>query len=270
MMRVLIFLALCVAAVLGHPSGSLRVTGVHTDIEKYPSAASLQKFDTSMNLFRAACAGIILNNRAILTAAHCVHGDNVNQWRIFIASSYANPALSDRQVHAVSRIIVHPLYRSRTLDHNIAILHSATTFIFSSRASPASIAGPNYNVADNQTVWAVGWGQIENCTEPRSLATVNDRRFIPDFIQEVQQVIINQNTCRNNYATQNIAITDNMLCAGWHTNGHGHCDRDSGGPLYHNGVVVGIFTFSVGVAQANFPSVHTRVSRYIPWIEANA
>ncbi|XP_022824572.1 trypsin, alkaline B-like [Spodoptera litura] len=268
-MHVLIFLALCVATVLGHPSGSLRVTGTITNIEKYPSAASLLRGNPSINSFWAACAGVILNNRAVLTAAHCVHGDNANQWRIFIASSYPNPTVGHREVHLVNRIIVHPSYSSRTLDHNIAILHSDTTFIFSSRASPASIAGPNYNVADNQTVWAVGWGQPYVCAEPRSLAAVNDRR-VRDYIHEVQQVIINQNTCRNNYAAPSIAITDNMLCSGWHTNGHGHCDLDSGGPLYHNGVVVGIFTFSVGIAQANFPSVHTRVSRYTSWITSNA
>ncbi|CAH0695445.1 unnamed protein product [Spodoptera exigua] len=246
---------------VGLPSDSQRVTGPSTSIEKFPSMANLMRWHTYLNGFVQTCGGIILNNRSVLTAAHCVAGDSINQWRIFIGSSFSHPAHNDRQTHPVNRFIIHPLYTSRTLDHNIAILHSAATFTFSNRATPASIAGPNYNVADNQSVWAVGWGGNYGfpCAEPRSLTNMHERRPIPDFLNEVEQVIINQNICRNNYAARNIAITDNMLCSGWHTNGNGHCDEDSGGPLYHNGVVVGVFTFSIGIAQANFPSVHTPV-----------
>ncbi|KAH9628342.1 hypothetical protein HF086_015872 [Spodoptera exigua] len=269
-MHVLTILTLCVAAVLGLPSNSQRVTGPYTDVEKYPSIANLMRWNPVLQGFWQACGGIILNNRAILTAAHCVAGENINQWRIFVGTSFSFPALGERQVHLVNRFIIHPLYSSRTLDHNIAILHSVTPFTFSNKARPASLAGPNYNVADNQTVWAVGWGQNFGCSEPRSLNDVHERRNIPEVLREVQQVIINQNICKNNYAARNIAITDNMLCSGWHTNGNGHCDDDSGGPLYHNGVVVGVFTFSIGIAQANFPSVHTRVSRYTSWMQANA
>ncbi|KAF9413594.1 hypothetical protein HW555_008239 [Spodoptera exigua] len=267
-MHVLTFLSLSTAVVLGLPSDLQRVTGPNTEIEKYPSTANLQRWHPIQHGFLQDCGGTILNNRAVLTAAHCVAGDSISQWRIFIGSSYSFPALSDRQVHSVNRIIIHPLYSSRTLGHNIAILHSPTTFTFSNRARPASIAGPNYNIAENETVWAVGWGHPFNCLEPLSLT--HERRVIPYFLREIQQVIINQNICRNNYAARNIAITDNMLCAGWHTDGHGHCNRDSGGPLYHNGVVVGVFSFSIGIAQANFPSVHTRVSHYASWIQTNA
>ncbi|KAH9628341.1 hypothetical protein HF086_015871 [Spodoptera exigua] len=271
-MRILTVLTLCVPLVLGLPSDSQRVIGPVTSIEKFPSMANLMRWHTYLNGFVQNCGGIILNNRSVLTAAHCIAGDSINQWRIFIGSPFSHPALNDRQIHPVNRFIIHPLYTSRTLDHNIAILHSAATFTFSNRASPASLAGPNYNVADNQSVWAVGWGGSFGfrCGEPRSLTNMHERRPIPDFLNEVEQVIINQNICRNNYAARNIAITDNMLCSGWHTNGNGHCDEDSGGPLYHNGVVVGVFTFSIGIAQANFPSVHTRVSRYTSWIQANA
>ncbi|XP_022821644.1 trypsin, alkaline B-like [Spodoptera litura] len=263
-MKVLVFAALCIVAVSGGPSQRV-IGGSLVMIENHPSIASLQTWDGFTSFFWQACGGVILNNRAILTAAHCLHGENVDLWRIRIATSFAN---TGGQVHLIQRHIAHPSYSSRTLEHNIAILHSVTTFTLNNAASPASIAGPNYHIADNQSVWAVGWGQIYWCTEPRS--QTHERRVDSEVLRQVSQVIINQETCRNNYAARNIAITGNMLCSGWHTNGRGHCDKDSGSPLYHNGVVVGIFTFSVGIAQANFPSVHTRVSSYTSWITSNA
>ncbi|KAH9628343.1 hypothetical protein HF086_015873 [Spodoptera exigua] len=265
-MKVLVFAALCIVAVTGIPSQRV-IGGSLVMVENHPSIVSLQTWDWFTNMFWQACGGVIINNRAILTAAHCLHGDNVSQWRIRIGTSFAN---AWGQVHLINRHIAHPLYSSRTLDHNIAILHSVTTFTFNNEARPGSIAGPNYHVADNQGVWAVGWGQIYQCSEPRSPSNTHERRVDSEVLRQVQQLVINQQTCRNNYAARNIAITENMLCAGWHTNGRGHCDTDSGNPLYHNGVVVGIFAFSVGIAQANFPSVHTRVSNYASWITANA
>ncbi|XP_050554894.1 trypsin, alkaline B-like [Spodoptera frugiperda] len=265
-MKVLVFAALSIVAVTGVPSSRV-IGGSSVYVESHPSIASLQTWDWFTNMFWQACGGIILNNRAILTAAHCLDGDNVDLWRIRIGSSFAN---TYGQAHLIDRHIAHTSYSSRTLENNIAILHSVTTFTFNDRASPASIAGPNYHIADNQNVWAVGWGQIYGCSEPRSMSTTHERRIGSEALRQVAQVIINQETCRSNYAARDIAITDNMLCSGWHTNGRGHCDKDSGSPLYHNGVVVGIFTFSVGIAQANFPSVHTRVSSYTSWITSNA
>ncbi|XP_022821643.1 trypsin, alkaline B-like [Spodoptera litura] len=265
-MKLLVFATLCIVAVMGIPSQRV-IGGSSVMVENHPSIASLQTWDGFTSMFWQACGGVIVNNRAILTAAHCLHGDNINLWRIRIGTSFAN---SFGEVHLIQRHIAHPSYSSRTLEHNIAILHSVTTFTFNNAASPASIAGRNYYIADNQSVWAVGWGQFYRCSEPRSQSNMHERRVNSEVLRQVLKVAINQETCRNNYAARNIAITDNMLCSGWYTNGRGHCDDDSGSPLYHNGVVVGIFTFSVGIAQANFPSVHTRVSSYTSWITSNA
>ncbi|KAL0850888.1 hypothetical protein ABMA28_006797 [Loxostege sticticalis] len=65
-------------------------------------------------------------------------------------------------------------------------------------------------------------------------------------------------------------ITDNMLCSGWlDVGGRDQCPGDSGGPLYHNGVVVGVCSFGDTCGSAHFPGVNARVSRYIGWINKN-
>ncbi|KAF9413593.1 hypothetical protein HW555_008238 [Spodoptera exigua] len=167
-MKVLVFAALCIVAVTGVPSQRV-IGGSLVMVENHPSIASLQTWDWFTNMFWQACGGVHHKQsrhsycRPLFTVSS---GDNVSQWRIRIGTSFAN---TWGQQHLINRHIAHPLYSSRTLDHNIAILHSVTTFTFNNEARPGSIAGPNYHVADNQGVWAVGWGQIYQCSEPRSL-----------------------------------------------------------------------------------------------------
>nr|ACR15970.1 serine protease 1 [Mamestra configurata] len=254
-MRFLALLALCFAAVAAVPSNPQRIVGGSvTTIDRYPTIASLL-YTWNWSAYWQACGGTILNNRAILTAAHCTVGDAVGRWRIRVGSTWAN---SGGVVHNVNANIIHPSYNGNTLNNDIAILRSASTFSFNNNVRAASIAGSNYNLGDNQAVWAAGWG------------TVSQGGSASEQLRHVELRVINQNTCRNNYASRGIAITDNMLCSGWSGGGRDQCQGDSGGPLYHNNVVVGVCSFGIGCAQANFPGVNARVSRYTSWINSNA
>lgn len=44
------------------------------------------------------------------------------------------------------------------MDFDVAIMRTSQVISFNSVVQAASIAGPNYNLADNQAVWAAGWG----------------------------------------------------------------------------------------------------------------
>jgi hypothetical protein len=90
-------------------------------------------------------------------------------------------------------------------------------------------------------------------------------------LRHVQVWTVNQATCRNNYASIRLSVTDNMLCAGYlNVGGRDQCQGDSGGPLYHNRVVVGVASWGEECALARYPGVNARVSRYTTWIQANA
>lgn len=82
-------------------------------------------------------------------------GHVANRWRFRVGSTWAN---SGGVVHSVSSIINHPSYNRNTWDNDIAILRSASTIGFNNNVRAVSIAGSNYNLADNQVVWAAGWG----------------------------------------------------------------------------------------------------------------
>lgn len=81
---------------------------------------------------------------------------------------------------------------------------------------------------------------------------------------------INQADCARRYRTQNVAITDNMLCAGsLSLAGRDQCQSDFGSPIFHDGTLVGIYSFSINCGMRFFPAVNVRISRVANWINTN-
>ncbi|XP_022821673.1 trypsin, alkaline B-like [Spodoptera litura] len=253
-MKVAIFFALFVATASAASNPQRIVGGQLTTIDQYPSISSLLYSENLVAWFQR-CGGIIINNRAILSAAHCFYRDPINRWRIRVGSTFAH---SGGVMHAASNVIIHPNFDDRTLDSDICVVHSASAFTFNNNVRAASIAGSNYWVGDYQPVWAAGWGSTFD-GGPGS-----------NQLRHVMVLTVNQDICRANYGLVFIQITENMLCSGWPTGGRDQCDGDSGGPLYHNGVVVGVCSFGLGCGLDSLHGVNARVSRFSSWIAANA
>ncbi|XP_022821667.1 trypsin, alkaline A-like [Spodoptera litura] len=255
-MRAIGILALCLVAVAALPSSPQRIVGGSlTTINQYPHIAALL-ITRNWSIYTQQCGGTVINNRSILTAAHCVFREEIRRWNIRVGSSFAN---SGGSVHMVRQSIVHPRFAYMTRNNDIAILRTTTEIGFNNNVRPASIAGSNYRLAENQPVWAAGWGDTFSGSNAGSAQ-----------LRHVQVVVINQEFCRSNYATRGYVITENMLCSGWPSGGRDQCQGDSGGPLYHNGILVGVCSFGIGCGQVNFPGVNVRVSQFSSWITDNA
>nr|AFM77752.1 putative trypsin 4 [Ostrinia nubilalis] len=254
-MRTFIILLLGLAAVSAYPKKIQRIVGGSvTSINQYPEMASLLFSQGTGSLYRQACGGTILSFRSILTAAHCTIGHAPIRWRARVGSTFAN---SGGFVLDTQTITNHPNYNGWILDNDLSIIRTFRDIPFwnNSTVQFANIAGANYQLADNQVVWATGWG------------ATSQGGSSSEELRHVQIWTINQAICRQRYATTGDTITDNMLCAGWlDVGGRDQCQGDSGGPLFHNGVVVGVGSWGRGCGQPFFPGVYTRVSRYTNWL----
>ncbi|XP_047545974.1 trypsin, alkaline B-like [Vanessa atalanta] len=251
MAKIIYLLALCITAVVALPSQQRIVGGSTVNISNYPFLVALLFAPDGVS-YRQICGASIINNRSVLTAAHCL-SHRFNQYRVRAGSSTAS---SGGAVHNANRIIIHPNYNQFTINNDIAVLRLSTQFSFGSNVRVGSIAGANYNTGDNQSVWVAGWG----------FTSFNGRPS--ENLRHVQLWTVNQNTCQNVYGTSQ--ITQNMLCAGSRAAGNGVCTQDSGGPLLHNNVIVGIVSFGGNCGQPQYPGVFARVSRYTSWIRSNA
>ncbi|CAG9796397.1 unnamed protein product [Diatraea saccharalis] len=255
-MRVLIALLGVLALAAAAPKNPQRIVGGDlTTIDQYPDMVSVMWSWTGENHVHN-CGGVILNNRAVLTAAHCTIGDQPFRWRCRVGSTFPNIG---GVVHLTSHVINHPQYSSVTYEHDISIIRTSTNIGFTNVIQQARIPGTNYNLGDNEVVWATGYGRLYSGGP------------LPEQLRHVQIWTVNQAVCGARYAELNATVTDNMFCAGWlDVGGRDTCQGDSGGPIYHNGVVVGVCSWAQGCAEARYPGVNTRVSRYTQWILANA
>ncbi|XP_045508849.1 trypsin CFT-1-like [Colias croceus] len=249
-------LLFCLAVVTAVPAGQSRIAGGSTTtINQYPYVASMI-YSRNGGSYSQACVGSIINNRSILSAASCYANEPINRWRIRVGSTNAN---SGGSVHKVHSIIINSGYNALRRENDIAIVRSSTNFRYSNSVRAISLANTGYYIPDNAIVWALGWGR----TGPNAAASKQ--------LRQVQIWTINYNTCRNNYASANFVVTNNMICSGWLNVGNrGQCDGDEGGPLVYNNVLVGVYSWARECASSHFPSINTKVSNYIPWITSNA
>ncbi|CAH0592701.1 unnamed protein product [Chrysodeixis includens] len=255
-MSLIALLVLCFGAVSAVPTSSNRIVGgSFADITSYPSLVALiQNFPD--NRWRHSCGGVIMNNRAILTAAHCVVGESPFRWRVRAGSSWEHGWNSE--TYYVSRITTHFSFGNggHAYNNDIAVLRVNSNIEFNPYIFPAAIAGSMYNLPDNAEVWTAGWG------------ATSFEGPVSTSLRHVQVWTINQSRCNTRYDG---SLTANMLCAGWlDVGGRDACTNDNGGPLYHKGVVVGIVSFRYSCGDPQYPGVYTRVSSYTSWIQNNA
>ncbi|XP_075976002.1 trypsin CFT-1-like [Anticarsia gemmatalis] len=252
-MRPIPFLVLCVAAVSAANDVTRIAGGTLTTIDNYPSMVSISNARSLVH-WQQECGGSILNNRAILTAAHCTGSFAYEIQRIRVGSSFAQ---SGGTVYGVGNVIIHPGYGSFHLHHDIAIIHLNGFITYSNVAQPGLFAGANYRVATDDLIMAAGWGIYYHGS------------LVSEQLRHTQLWVLDHDVCKTRYIEG--AVADNMICLVPREEGVGQCSADSGSPIFHNGVIVGVFSFFGGICGLqDRPSVSISVSDYISWIQANA
>ncbi|XP_064072110.1 trypsin, alkaline B-like [Vanessa tameamea] len=234
----------------GSPIESRIVGGSTVDISRYPFLVVVLYSQDGI-IFHHICGGSIINNRSVLTAAHCFLGSPSNLL-IRAGSSFAN---SGGTIYNVMNMIGHFNYETHTAKHDIGVIRIRNEFMFGGNVQVGRIGG--YQIGDDQVVWAAGWGHTSFNGQPS------------EELRHVQIWTVNQNTCRQNYGTMNV-ITEYVLCAGPREANNGICSGDSGGPLVHDNAVVGVVSLGADCGQPEYPGVFTRVSKYTDWIQTNA
>lgn len=154
---------LLIAAVLGATVGNAIpvrdqriVGGLTAERGQFPFIVSLRSIKRDSNETRPThfCGGSILNERWILSAAHCMsYGEN----NTFVQVG-AHHVLTDGVQHTVRRIISHTGYDSTLLFHDIALLELNEPVQFNRYARPIAVETKFIGAGENATI--AGWGRI--------------------------------------------------------------------------------------------------------------
>ncbi len=246
------------------------VTGRSND---YPFMVSL-RFEPSNFHF---CGGTLLNNRTVLTAAHCIDFDGpfgpnppFQPEEVEVAiGRYLRNSVAFRNVE-VTDIISHPDFVGNlglpffNYDSDIALLRLANPQFGEAKVNLISdpvLLTPGTNST------AIGWGTVREGGRPALR------------LREVDVPVVSNGSCQISYDAASFpftedSITPNMVCSGFPQGEKDACQGDSGGPLLalNNGQLeqIGITSFGEGCARPDRPGVYTNVLEFLNWIEANA
>ncbi|KAK9718667.1 Trypsin [Popillia japonica] len=211
--------------------------------------------------------GILISERFILTAAHCVVRDDrklpsiVRLGKIDLLGDSDNATAQDIPVE---ERIIHPEYKSYKLGKDIALLRLARTAEFNDNVKAVCL---NTSPQIRSRLLISGWGLINRTTEQRS-------RFLQRAIMEPYDL----NKCNQTFleSPSRIAIYDAQLCALSNAPAPSStCKGDSGGPIQFENrrndgrtpmIVAGITSYGRG-CRGSVPTIYTRVSSYLSWIE---
>ncbi|XP_037084290.1 trypsin-1-like [Pollicipes pollicipes] len=240
----------------GVPNRGTRVVGGRPSrINEYPWAVALTYRG------RFYCGGSLINDRYVLTAAHCINGLNHNRVEVTLGEHDRNlPFEAITRKIKVLWWLKHPEFNPKTFNNDIALVRMKESVSFSRIMRPVCLPRPGYNYT-GEKVTVVGWGRT---SEGGSTA---------NLLQEVLLPVFSNAECRAlKYDAEE--ITSNMMCAGYTQGKIDACQGDSGGPMHWQAKdgktnIIGIVSWGQGCGRPGLPGVYTRVSNYLDWIEHN-
>ncbi|XP_038210438.1 chymotrypsin-1-like [Zerene cesonia] len=240
------------------PGLSVRIAGGDT-AEYTPWIAALSFGDVNK---RFQCAGSIITDRHILTAAHCVESAFYNGQlaSTYMATVGTNVRDGSGQNYKIIKNYTHPEFTLQYVKNDIAILVTNSSIEFSMMVQPVTV---NFNrVNDGVAAIILGWGS-------QSLRGNTSQELI-----ELEMVTINSTYCFDE--TRRVGKSLNLIppfidsekeiCA-YRAPGKGTCKGDSGSPLVcaDNEEQIGLTSWGIPCALGA-PDMFTRISNYKDWI----
>ncbi|XP_006629408.3 elastase-1 [Lepisosteus oculatus] len=232
------------------------VNGENARPHSWPWQISLQYL--SGGSYYHTCGGTLIRRRWVMTAAHCV--DRPMTFRVVLGDHSLYSSDSTEQYISVQRIFVHPNWNSNSVSsgYDIALLKLSQDATLNSYVQLGTLPPSGQVLPNNNPCYISGWGRTQTGGQ---LASVLQQAYLP---------VVDYRTCSSS-SWWGSTVKNTMVCAGGYDKSG--CQGDSGGPLNcqvnGNHAVHGVTSFvsSYGCNYYQKPTVFTRVSAYIGWLE---
>ncbi|XP_047520904.1 chymotrypsin-1-like isoform X1 [Pieris napi] len=197
------------------------------------------------------CSGAIINERWILTAAHCRVGYDFRYVTVVVGTNLLS---SGGDSYPVESFVDHEGFDTKTFFDDIALLKVSKDIQFNDKVQPIQMATSNTPVGTQ--CLHTGWG-----------FTDRQRTITPDKLQMLKVPTISKENCQKRLRrAPGFVITEKHICT-LLKRGKGSCPGDSGGPLVNDKKVVGVTSRGIPCARG-YPDIFTNVAAYQDWIKS--
>lgn len=233
---------IAVASVSGEIRANI-IGGVEVPKGKFPFMASIQLDG------RHFCGGSLLDERTIITAAHCVGFIRSTVMADRFSVTVGQTMLSDEIGSQRRKIDVVSISQVPGSDLALLSLDKPVTGVV-----PVALPTPGSDAfyQPGQLATVMGWGNTDA-----------DLPYAPDRLREVSVPIVSAAECAAAYP----GSTHTYFCAG--VRGKDSCQGDSGGPIVRaiNGRVyqIGAVSFGKGCAEQGAPGAYVDLSSVDLW-----
>lgn len=240
----------------------------------WPWQAALVRSD-SVNMYDGQfCAGVLVDESWVLTAAHCVSGLAIEDVDVVLGVHNLLKPEPGAQRISSGHFVVHPDFDTVTGDSDIALIRLASVATLTAGGGgalpvqPVSLVAPEVGALEGVLSTVIGWGN-------RSAQPIPGEFDYPETLHQVELPILSNKACNEAFEANYLYadVTENMMCAGFiYKGGRSACFGDSGGPLMvqdsttSNWNVAGVVSWGYGCAMPGLPSVYTRVSQFARWV----
>lgn len=233
-------------------SAETRIVGGSTvPAGKYPWFAS-----STGNSF---CGASLIHEDILLTAAHCTSAFPVGS-SVYIGAILRGSSYGGAHLRTVEAILQHEEYIDEVIQNDYMLLKLNSPVPIVPVELNTDVAFP----PDEEVVTSMGFGRT------------SEGGSVTYLMKEVDLKMMNNDICASQYdgvlgvdgETPLVFQEEVMMCAGVVGGGKSACNGDSGGPVVTaDGKQVGVVSFGVGCARADFYGVYARVTGASDWIQ---
>ncbi|KAH8382439.1 hypothetical protein KR009_003535 [Drosophila setifemur] len=197
-----------------------------------------------------SCGGAIIDERWIITAAHCTRGKQASVFRVLTGTQDLQQNVT--KYYYPDRIVEHCNYAPRKYRNDIALLHLNESIVFDNFTQPVEL--DHEALVPGSRLLLTGWG---------TLSLGGD---VPNRLQSLEVTYVPYEQCRA--AHENSTRVDIGHVCTFNDKGRGACHGDSGGPLVHNGKLVALVNWGMPCARG-YPDAHASIAYYHDFIRTH-